>query len=459
MPTWVRSRPGITWCGSPGSAQCIPASTGCGSPRVLAARPGPSSFSTRSAEAAFAAAAPAEAHSAHTTSRLRSEPRALHCAGPCPSLSPGIPGLALIAIILWDAFETVLVPRRIGRRIRLTRYFYIVGWQACRQIASRIRKPSRREAVLGFFGPISLLLLLVCWAIGLVFGFALLQVAARALAGLPPERWITQLYMSGETFFTLGFGDVTPATGLGRLLSVMESGMGFGFLGTVVGYLPTAYSAFSQREIEISLLDACAGSPPTAAEFLARNRDFGEHGIGDHVLSSWERWAAQLLETHISYPLLAYYRSQHSNQSWLASLTVILDSTALLIAGGNPRAARQAERTFRMARHAMVDITQIFVRAYQPGAPDRLPEVVLARLRARLATRHIELESGAEFESRLAALRQQYEPYAQALAAFLMFDLPPWVHTDERRDNWQGGPWDRQIAAEAAAEEAAEEHF
>jgi hypothetical protein len=371
----------------------------------------------------------------------------------------GVPGLALIAIILWDAFETVLVPRRIGRKVRLTRYFYIVSWRTCRLIASRIRKPSRRETVLGFFGPSSLLLLLVCWATGLVLGFALLQVAARSLAGMPAERWLTQLYMSGETFFTLGFGDVTPATSLGRLLSVVESGMGFGFLGTVVGYLPTAYSAFSQREIEISLLDACAGSPPTATEFLARSRDHAAHETTERILSGWERWSAQLLETHISYPLLAYYRSQHSNQSWLAALTAMLDSSALLVASGDSRAARQAERTFAMARHAVVDITQIFVRSYQPGAADRLPDVELARMRARLGARGVQLDSGPEFESRLTALRLQYEPYAQALAAFLLLDLPPWVRADERRDNWQGGPWDRQIAAEAAAEESADDHF
>jgi hypothetical protein len=371
---------------------------------------------------------------------------------------PGIPGLALIAIILWDAFETVLVPRRIGRRVRLTRYFYIVSWRTCRLLAARIHKPSRREAVLGFFGPSSLLLLLVCWATGLVLGFALLQIAARALAGLPAERWITQLYMSGETFFTLGFGDVTPATGLGRLLSVIESGMGFGFLGTVVGYLPTIYSAFSQREIEISLLDACAGSPPTAAEFMVRHRDAAEH-LTERELAGWERWSAQLLETHISYPLLAYYRSQHSNQSWLAALTAMLDCSALLIASGEPRLQRQAERAFAMARHAMVDITQIFVRRYEAGAPDRLPEMELARLRSRLTARGVALEVTPEFEARLLSLRLQYEPYAQSLAGFLLFDLPPWARSDERRDNWQGGPWDRQIAAEAAAEESADDHF
>jgi hypothetical protein len=312
--------------------------------------------------------------------------------------------------------------------------------------------------VLGFFGPSSLLLLLVCWATGLVLGFALVQVAARSLSHLPAERWLTQLYMSGETFFTLGFGDVTPATSLGRLLSVVEAGMGFGFLGTVVGYLPTAYSAFSQREIEISLLDSCAGSPPTATEFLARNRGNGAH-LAERVLGAWERWSAQLLETHISYPLLAYYRSQHSNQSWLAALTAMLDSSAVLMASGDESLGRQAERTFAMARHAVVDIAQIFVRAYRPGAPDRLPDVELARMRARLAARGVELGSAAEFEEKLRALRLQYEPYAQALAAFLMFDLPPWVRSDERRDNWQGGPWDRQIAAEAAAEESADDHF
>jgi len=371
----------------------------------------------------------------------------------------GIPGLLLIAIILWDAFETVLVPRRIGRKVRLTRYFYILSWQSCRLIASRIRKPSRREAVLGFFGPSSLLLLLVCWATGLVLGFGLLQIAARSLSHLPAERWLTQLYMSGETFFTLGFGDVTPATSLGRLMSVVEAGMGFGFLGTVVGYLPTIYSAFSSREIEISLLDACAGSPPTAAEFLARTRGSEAHETAELVLRGWEHWSAQLLETHISYPLLAYYRSQHSNQSWLAALIAMLDSSAVLVASGDSRLGRQAERTFAMARHALVDITQIFVRAYRPGAPDRLPDVELARLRARLAARGVQLDSGKEFETRLAALRLQYEPYAQALGAFLMFELPPWARSDDRRDNWQGGPWDRQIAAEAAAEESADDHF
>jgi len=371
----------------------------------------------------------------------------------------GIVGVALGLAILWDAFETILVPRRIGRRFRLTRYFYVITWRGWRAMARPIQKPSRREALLGFYGPLSLILLLMCWAAGLIVAYALLQSAAIAHEGMTPERFRELLYLSGETFFTLGFGDITPSTEIGRWLSVLEAGMGFAFLGTVVGYLPTMYTAFSQREIEISLLDARAGSPPTAAECLSRMPAFGERTLSEDLMRGWERWSAQLLETHISYPQLAYYRSQHSNQSWLGALTVILDSSALILARLEAQPAHQAQLTFATARHALVDITQIFVREFRPGAVDRLAAAELERLRARLAGTPVSLPDSKEFEERLAELRLLYEPYAQALAAHLLFDLPPWIHLKNRHDNWRGGPWDRLLNARAAPAHHTEEHF
>ena len=165
-----------------------------------------------------------------------------------PAVLSGAAGVVLVLVILWDAFETVLVPRRIGRRVRLTRYIYIILWRFWRALAVRQQTPSRREALLGFFGPISLLVLVLCWASGLIFAFALIEVATGQAAGLPARDFGTLLYASGQTFFTLGYGDFTPTTLLGRMLSVIEAGLGFGFLGTVVGYLPTMYGAFSQRE-------------------------------------------------------------------------------------------------------------------------------------------------------------------------------------------------------------------
>jgi len=371
----------------------------------------------------------------------------------------GAAGALLALSILVDAFETILVPRRIGRRVRLTRYFYLVTWRIWRRLALRIARPSPREAFLGNYGPLSLVVLLGCWACGLIAAFALLQWAAIEPARMTAKELATMIYMSGETFFTLGFGDITPGGGFGRVLSVIEAGLGFGFLGTVVGYLPTMYSAFSQREIEISLLDARAGSPPSAAEFVTRNFSHGEQAWDEDVLRGWERWAAQLLETHISYPQLAYYRSQHSNQSWLGSLTVILDSSALVLAGPEGPVTRQAKLTFAMARHALVDITQIFVTRAPGGASDRLSPAELSELRRRLAGGPMRLPETEAYEKRLAKLRLMYEPYAQALSAFLLFELPPWFHAAPRRDNWRGGPWDRQLASKKDSAPFDEEHF
>ena len=369
----------------------------------------------------------------------------------------GAAGVTLVLVVLWDAFETVLVPRRIGRRVRLTRYIYIILWRFWRALAVRQQTPSRREALLGFFGPISLLVLVLCWASGLIFAFALIEVATGQAAGLPARDFGTLLYASGQTFFTLGYGDFTPTTLLGRMLSVIEAGLGFGFLGTVVGYLPTMYGAFSQREIEISLIDARAGSPPTAAEFVRRTLAELDDGGVDEILRAWDRWAAQLLETHISYPQLAYYRSQHSNQSWLATLVVILDSTAVLLARpGAPRVS-QARRTFAMARHALVDITQIFVREFTAVPGERFTPDCLHALEVRLGA-PASPEAAHEFKQRLAELRLLYEPYAQALGAFLLFELPPWEYTNPRPDNWKRAPWDK-LLAERAGIEPPDEHF
>src|SRR2546427_10392492 len=197
--------------------------------------------------------------------------------------------------------------------------------------------------------------------------------------------FLDHLYMSGETFFTLGLGDVTPMSRAGRAVMVIEAGVGFGFLALVIGYLPVLYQAFSRRELNISLLDARAGSPSTAAELLRRHFNDGEFEELGSFLRDWERWAAELLESHLSYPVLAYYRSQHSNQSWLSALTTILDASALVIVGIDGTPARQAQLTFAMARHAVADLAHVFNTVPHPPVPDRLPATELDRVRRNLA--------------------------------------------------------------------------
>ncbi len=364
-----------------------------------------------------------------------------------------IAGITSILAILLDAFETVVLPRRVRGTFRISSWFYRRAWIPWRKLASRIQNQSRRENFLGYFGPVSLIFLLVLWAAGLIFGFALLQYGTGEHFRLSGESLTFGLlvYHSGETFFTLGYGDIIPSSGVSRALSVIESGLGFGFLGVVIGYLPTIYSSFSRREIEISLLDARAGSPPTAAELLARFGNCPQQAVLDQIFKDWERWAAEVLESHLSYPALSFFRSQHNNQSWLGALMTILDGSALVMAGVDGLRDEQARITFAMARHAVVDLAQVVHAGYNPGASDRLPPEELSRLRQSLAERGVKLHEGTEFEEKLAKLRSLYEPYAVAIALNLSITLPPWIHPEKRKDNWQAGPWDRAVQARSLA--------
>lgn len=371
-------------------------------------------------------------------------------------------GIYLLVSILWEGFETIVLPRTVTRSLRVTRLFYRSTWSVASWTARRVCADGKRELYLSYFGPMSLPLLLTVWAFGLVVGFALLQWAQGPSALSNPGQMVdfgAALYNSGVTFFTLGYGDVTPRTAPARALAVLESGVGFGFLAVIIGYLPVLYQAFSRRESAISRLDGRGSSPATAGELLRR---YGHGQSLDELapwLRDWEVWASELLESHLSYPVLTYYRSQHDHQSWLAALTVILDTCALLIVGvqGDPpwqRAARwQARMTFAMARHALIDLAYVFNAAPVPPAPDRLTPDGLTHLRGTLAAAGLPLCDGAEDDAELAKLRGLYEPYVNSLCGFLLYGLPPWQPQGVTQDNWETSAWDHGI------DTAADPHF
>jgi hypothetical protein len=367
-------------------------------------------------------------------------------------------GAVVIGAVLLDAFETVVLPRRVTRHFRLTAWFYRRTWVPWIRIARRIKTLSRQQNFLGYFGPLSLILLLGFWAIGLILGFALLQfgIGGHEQLGGEPLTFGRIIYQSGQTFFTLGYGDILPTSAAARGVAVFESGMGFAFLGVVIGYIPVVYASFSRREIQISLLDARAGSPPTAAELLIRLVGSSENPtidqlVLDDILRDWERWTAELLESHISYPVLSFFRSQHSNQSWLAALTVMLDVTSLILMGIDEVHPGQARLTFAMARHAAVDLAQVVNARYDSQAPDRLPDEDFNRLREGLAAANLRLRPGDEAQQKLAKLRSMYEPYVHSTGRNLLLNLPPWMQPEKLRDNWQAGPWDRMIQAKGLA--------
>jgi Ion channel len=352
--------------------------------------------------------------------------------------------IIVIFAIIQDSFETIILPRRVSRRFGLSRFFYMLTWVPWSAIGRKMKEGNRREVYLSYYGPLSVILLLIFWAVALVLAFALLQWGLSSPVNSPDKlvTFGTYLYLSGTTFITLGLGDVIPLSGLARFLTVAEAGTGFAFLALIIGYVPVIYQAFSRREVGISLLDARAGSPSSATELLRRHyRDQRTEELTQY-LRDWEHWCAELLESHLSYPVLTYYRSQHQRQSWLAALTTILDTCALLFIGFEGISMPTARFTFAIARHAAVDLAQVYRTPPRNARLNRLSSADFARMRDALTEVGLVLRDEEGAEKRLYDIRRMYEPFVLALAEHLLLNLPPWIVATRTVDDWQTSAWD-----------------
>ncbi|HEX3871798.1 MAG TPA: potassium channel family protein [Pirellulales bacterium] len=353
--------------------------------------------------------------------------------------------VAMIVVVLVDSFESLILPRRIAHRFRIARAYYRSAWYLWAGVARRLQLGKFRNGMLAAFGPSSLFGLFALWGSLLILGFALLHWSLGTDLHFPEfgdKGFASYLYFSGTTFLTLGYGDIVPLHAWGRTIAVVEAGIGFGFLAVVISYLPVLYQAFSGREVTISLLDARAGSPPTAGELLRRLAEGRSLAHATPMLVDWERWSAELLESHLSYPVLRFYRSQHDNQSWVAALTTILDTSALLIAGVEADESRHHARlTFAMARHAAVDLCLVAQVPVVASDCNRLSPTDFARLRESLRSAGLTLRDGAAVETALNELRALYEPFVVALATQLEFAVPPFLPDTPPVDNWQRSAW------------------
>jgi hypothetical protein len=347
----------------------------------------------------------------------------------------------LIVAVLVDTFEVMIFPRRVAHPLRLARLVYRVLWFFWSRLAHLLKPGKWRNGFLSIFGPMSLFGLLTVWALGLITGFALLLWCSDSPISPTDTSFGSHLYLSGVTFFTLGYGDILPIGTFGRFLCVIEAGLGFGFLAVVISYLPVLYQAFSRREIVISLLDARAGSPPTAGELLRRLAAGKGHASLAPMLQEWERWSAEILESHLSFPVLRYYRSQHDNQSWIGALTTILDTCAVLIAAGDGPEDYQARLTFAMARHAAVDLSMASRTTQRPDHPDRLAARDFENLRKSLIEAGLPMRTEAGAAQALLELRALYEPFVVALAEYFVVALPGFEPSASPVDNWQKSAW------------------
>lgn len=269
-------------------------------------------------------------------------------------------GILVVGFFLNDVFQSVVVPRSTPTRIRASRQVIVYGWRACRALGLRSRTAESRERVLATFAPMIVILLLAVWIGGLIVGFGLLLYALRASTNPPIQHVGTALYFAATSLLTIGFGDIVATSGLARLVSIAAGMVGLGTIALAISFLFSLYANFQHREVLIVTLDARAGAPPSGVSLLETIARYGLDDDLPRLFADWEKWAAEVLDTHLAYPLLAYFRSSHDNESWVSALGAVLDATTLVLTTVVDGPRGPAKMMFAMGSHLVEDLSRFF---------------------------------------------------------------------------------------------------
>ncbi len=338
-------------------------------------------------------------------------------------------GLLLWCSVLWDGFATVVLPTTVDPKRRLSANVVRWTWRQWSWVGRKISAPRLRLNFLAVYGPLSIVALLVLWGGLMIVAFALIYHGLAPRFQAPPGKtgFGTLLYMSGSTFLTLGLGDVTASDPVGRSVVLLEAASGYMFLALIITFVPVLDQSYGDREIGNVLIHSRAGTPPNAIRFLRRyaGADYGE--VLRANLRDGERWMATMLESHLSHPVLAYYRAQRPGQSWLLSLATILDASALLIVGGDGLATAQAKLTFRMGLRLLEELTTALGITIDSRCPARLTEPELPAVLDAVMAAKLNLVLGPERGTELLRLVQRYDCYLATLGAWLVIPLPAWI--------------------------------
>jgi hypothetical protein len=335
-------------------------------------------------------------------------------------------GIVLLMTTGADAVGTLLVGRGLTARWRPTRLFFHGTWWAWSRLGRRVRSRPRRERFLAAYGPLSLLALLIIWLLGLLLGWALIyRCDNSAFNGM--SGFASDAYYSGTSLLTLGFGDIVARSAIFRLLTLVEAASGLGTIALVISYLPALYSAYSHRETQLLMLDEPTGERIQPTALILRYAPDGDMARLERFFAEWERWTAEVLESHVSYPMLAFFRSQHPGQSWITALGVVLDAATLTTACVVGAERLEPYFMYRRGRRALAEVC---VRLHISGPPGPgLSRTLFEMGYLRLATTGLPLRDPDEAWARLQEYRSTYAGSLQALIDFLMAPAGFWGHS------------------------------
>jgi hypothetical protein len=339
-----------------------------------------------------------------------------------------VAGVLVVVAVLSDVFLAVVVPRRappIGRFTRLSGYLVPGAWRVWRGIGLRIGSSERREAFLGTFGSLVAIMLLVAWVAGLILGYGLIFDAVRAQIRPEPENIGAAIYFAGVSMLTLGFGEIVPVGGGARLVALVAAASGLGLFALVITFLFTLYGSFQRREVAVVVLEAGAGAPPSGVNLLETYALLGILDDLPRVFADWQEWAAEVLDTHLAYPILAYFRSSHDNDSWISSLGAVMDAATLVLTtiDGGPKGWAKLSRA--VGGHCIEDLAQYFRLQVEPEVGLERSEFDEARQRLRQAG--FALRDADESWAIFARLRSDYAGRVNALARYWATPPAQWI--------------------------------
>jgi hypothetical protein len=337
-------------------------------------------------------------------------------------------GLLFVITSLNDVFQSVIVPRAVGRRFRPSVYWgrgiLWPLWQ--KQAKYLIKDDDAREDFLAAFAPTNLITTLMLWSLMLVIGYGLMVYALGSQMHPVITTFGDAFYFAGTSFFTIGFGDFYGTTGWTRLLSLAAGASGFGVISSTTAYLFAIFGAFQTREQFVVIVGARAGSPPSGVGMVtlaARNESADDLS---ETMREAQRWCALILETHLAYPVLAYFRSSHDYESWVGTLGTLLDAAVLTITTVECKRG-EARILYNLGRHATHDLAHFFGLLDETKSDPQITIEEYDEARARLQDAGLTLTDRDIGWEHFSRLRSGYARNLSALAAF--FDIPrlEWV--------------------------------
>jgi Ion channel len=334
-------------------------------------------------------------------------------------------GLIIIAVVFYDLFQTVVLPRPAVGKMQLARKVVRPMWLVWRWVSQRTSRIDRSESRLAAFAPVALLTLFLIWAVALVVGYGLLLDGLAEQIRPVPQDLITTMYISASTLVPLAYGDFVPEGGLARLVIIAESATGVGLAALAITLLFSLYESFRAREELVVSLDALAGAPPTAVQLLETAAKHHMRPSLDETFDEWRKWSAMVLESHLAYPLLVYFRSSHDNEAWINSFGAVMDAAILTISTIDDGSEGPAHLMFTVGNHLVEDMSWVFnIKSSDDPIVERAEYEVAVQRLIKSGYRIKDVDAGWK---KFAELRARYATGLNQMALWLAIPPAPWI--------------------------------